>query len=362
MSLATRGIAALIVVSTLAYGPCKRAADVVANYNPLAEGLLSDIPLETRWVQYGAAASPLTVVNMGPTAYVNDFAFPVGVTTTNLEIDLESYLTFTIEGNVAYESVQYDVRSYGSGPFTAAIRSDGDGFGANLDLVTELEVNSFDSPEGFHSYTFDVSSLGAQDGPVEFRIYHWDSLDEFGEGGGFQDIASSWNEGASGLTVRGLVDAPPTPEGIIANFNPTGPNDSSIPLPAAIEADGVNVSDLTNVGFEGGSWNNPHSVYPVVPTSPFPTIDLVRTSVSRSTETRRTKQFSSTPSATATVPTNRPFDRVRTTLPPTWIRLAAYLSTATTNLKVSTATISIFRRSGARRFGRVQDLPLGQSR
>lgn len=70
---------------------------------------------------------------MGPTAYVNDFAFPVGVTTTSLDIDLESYVTFTVAGNVRYESVQYDARSYGSGPFTTAIRSDVDSFGANLD-------------------------------------------------------------------------------------------------------------------------------------------------------------------------------------------------------------------------------------
>ena len=93
MGLATRGIAALMVGLTFVVVALPARGDVVANYNPLAAGNASDLPLPARWVQYGATASGLTLENLGGGPFDNDFVMPVGVTTSSPEIDLDSWQT-----------------------------------------------------------------------------------------------------------------------------------------------------------------------------------------------------------------------------------------------------------------------------
>ena len=154
----------------------------------------STIPLAAAFVADNVTASPLSEVGMG--AFTNANVLPVGYAARSPEINLGSYVTFTVGSTngapLQFTSVAYDKLSYnGVAARNASIRSSVDGFSSDIALLTGLNQN------GFQTLAFDISSLRPVVGPVTFRIYFWNAT-----GNDWDDVASSNRPPASGLCVN----------------------------------------------------------------------------------------------------------------------------------------------------------------
>jgi hypothetical protein len=168
-------------------------AGVVLQYNPTGPQD-STIPLAAAFVADNVTASPLREVGMG--AFTNANVLPVGYAARSTEINLSSYVTFTVGSRngapLQFTSVIYDKLSYiGVAARNASIRSSVDGFASDIAVLTGLNQN------GSQSLTFDISSLRPVAGPVTFRIYFWNAT-----GNDWDDVASTNHPPASGLRVN----------------------------------------------------------------------------------------------------------------------------------------------------------------
>ena len=208
--LASRSLAAtFLCVASLAVH-----AAVLVQWNPTGT-IQSSTPLAPSLVSLDVTAGNLTLgpglTDPGP--FANAF---VGDNWSAGALDTTDYLSFSITGNVTYQSVEFSLYNNFDGAGNWELRSSADAFASTLASGTFTGIFG-----GGLFISADVSALGTQNGSIEFRLYTYNNS---GTTNPLQRGIRGTAGGGSGLVINGTTGGG------------TPPVVAALPVPALSEA------------------------------------------------------------------------------------------------------------------------------